>query len=437
MTNVTLPVIKLRPYQQEIYQKVVNEGCKRVICVWSRRAGKDILLLNIIAALAIKEKGTYAYFLPTYTQAKKVIWKSISNDGRSMLDMALPKELISKKNDSDMSVTLINGSIIQFLGAESVDRIVGTNYKFVVFSEAALMDERPWSLIRPILMANKGGAAFISTPRSRNWFYDMWIRAREDANWVTSLKTCYDTGVATEEDIEKERKEGMPESLIKQEYFCDFTAANEGSYYGQEIQKMREDGRISDFPIDDAIPVSTTFDLGISDATAIVFYQQIGDWVYVIDYYESNGQSLKDYARVLKEKGYMYGTHHLPHDAKQRDLSTGISRLEFFREMGITNVETIPVKPITYGIECVHRLFPKCKIHSTNCQKLIKCLEMYRKEYDEKNNVFKDKPVHDFASHGCDSFRYLGEVIREETNAKLGSIMQIPMQGTYNPFKWS
>ena len=133
----------------------------------------------------------------------------------------------------------------------------------------------------------------------------------------------------------------------------------------------------------------------------------------------------------------MYDKHHLPHDAKQRDLSTGISRLEFFREMGITNVETIPVKPITYGIECVHRLFPKCKIHSTNCQKLIKCLEMYRKEYDEKNNVFKDKPVHDFASHGCDSFRYLGEVIREETNAKLGSIMQIPMQGTYNPFKWS
>ena len=60
----------------------------------------------------------------------------------------------------------------------------------------------------------------------------------------------------------------------------------------------------------------------------------------------------------------MYDKHHLPHDAKQRDLSTGISRLEFFREMGITNVETIPVKPITYGIECVHRLFPKCTVKS-------------------------------------------------------------------------
>lgn len=430
--QITLPIIELRDYQKEIYEAIVNGGKRRAICVWARRSGKDITLLNIITALAIKDVGTYAYFLPTYTQAKKVIWTSISNDGRSMLDMAIPKELVKKKNEADMSVTLVNGSVIQFLGAESVDRIVGTNYKFVVFSEAALMTDKPWNLIRPILTANKGGAVFISTPRSKNWFHTLWEMAKQDDEWITSLKTCYDTGSATQEDIERERREGMPESLIQQEYFVDFNVANEGSFFGQEIQRMREDGRISDFPIDLSIPVETAWDLGVSDATSIVFYQKVGEWIYVIDHFESNGQSLKDYIRMIQDKGYIYSKHHLPHDGKQRELTTGITRMDFFYEMGVHNVDIVPMRSVMYGIECVHRLLPRCKIHS-RCKQLIKCLELYHKEYDDKNDVYKDIPVHDFSSHSVDSFRYAAVSIRSEINAKLGSIMQQPRVSPYNP----
>lgn len=435
-TIIKLPVAELRDYQIEPYQKIVNEGCKRAILVFHRRAGKSVLMLSILTALALKERGNYAYMLPTFTQAKRVIWQSISNDGIKIIDMCIPRELIAKKNDSDMSITLVNGSVIQLYGAESVDRLVGGNYKALCFDEAALMSEQPWQLLRPVIKANNGTAIFISTPRSKNWFYDLWNMAKDNCEWYTSLKTYKDTGMLTDDDIESERMSGMPENLIAQEYMCDFNTANVGSYFGQEIEQMRRDGRITDFPIDDSIPVSTSWDLGISDSSAIVFYQRIGEWFYIIDEYESNGQSLKDYAKVLRDKGYFYDMHHLPHDAAHRDLSTGISRLEFMREMGINNVDIVPIKKINYGIECVHRILPRVKIHS-KCQHLIKCMEMYHKEFDEKNNVFKDVPVHDWSSHMASAFRYFAEVARDQLNVERSNTMFEVRRETYNPMKWS
>ena len=398
-TIIKLPVAELRDYQKGVYDFFVNNNGKRGVLVWSRRSGKDIVCLNIIAAMAIKEKGTYFYCNPTYTQCVKTIWKSISNDGTSMLDMAFPRALIAKKNDADMSVTLINGSIVTFLGSDNIDRIVGTNPKMIVYSEAALSDPRGWNLLRPVLANNKGAALFVSTPRGRNWFYDLYNLSKSNKDWYSSLLTCEQTGSATKEEVQKEIEEGMDPRLAQQEFYCSFDVGSVGSYYADEIAKMREDGRISDFPIDTAYPVYTACDLGYSDATSFIFYQHIGEWFYIIDEYESNGQSLKDYVKMLREKGYNYDRHYFPHDINQHELGTGYTRLQMLREIGI-NGDVVPLKSLNYGIECVHRLFPRVKIHS-KCKSLIKSLEMYRKKFDERNNVFLDTPVHDAYSHYC------------------------------------
>lgn len=434
-TIIKLPVAELRDYQKGVYDFFVNNNGKRGVLVWSRRSGKDIVCLNIIAAMAIKEKGTYFYCNPTYTQCVKTIWKSISNDGTSMLDMAFPRALIAKKNDADMSVTLINGSIVTFLGSDNIDRIVGTNPKMIVYSEAALSDPRGWNLLRPVLANNKGAALFVSTPRGRNWFYDLYNLSKSNKDWYSSLLTCEQTGSATKEEVQKEIEEGMDPRLAQQEFYCSFDVGSVGSYYADEIAKMREDGRISDFPIDTAYPVYTACDLGYSDATSFIFYQHIGDWYYVIDEYESNGQSLKDYVKMLKEKGYNYERHYFPHDINQHELGTGYTRLQMLREMGI-NGDVVPLKSLNYGIECVHRLLPRVKIH-TKCKSLIKSLEMYRKKFDERNNVFLDTPVHDEYSHYADAFRYFAEVVRDQLNVERSITLFEVRKDPYNPMKWN
>ena len=227
----------------------------------------------------------------------------------------------------------------------------------------------------------------------------------------------------------------MPENLIRQEYYVDFTAATSGTYYSEQIQKMRDDGRITDLPIDYSIPVNTAWDLGISDSTAITFYQRKGEWVHIIDYYESNGAGLGEYVKVLKEKGYMYDHHYFPHDIAHRDLSTGETRLDMLFKMGIKG-DVVPMKSVNYGIECVHRLLPKTKINLNNCANLIKSLELYHKKFDEKNNVYMDMPVHGPESHAADSIRYMAIMERDRVNAEIGSVNQYGRPMEYKPVSW-
>lgn len=435
MHTITLPATELRPYQREAFDKIVHKGCKRACLIWARRSGKDYTALSIMLAKAIMEKGLYFYCLPTYTQASVVIWKGKTNTGRNILEEIIPKELIAGKNNSDMTIKLFNGSIIKVVGSDNVDRLVGSNPRGVLFSEYSLADPRGWDLMRPILSNNGGWAMFVYTPRGPNHGKELYDMAVNNKDWYVSKLTCEETGSATLEDIQRERESGMPENLIRQEYYVDFTAATSGTYYAEQIQKMREDGRITDLPIDYSIPVNTAWDLGISDSTAITFYQRKGEWVHIIDYYESNGAGLGEYVKVLKEKGYMYDHHYFPHDIAHRDLSTGETRLDMLFKMGVKG-DVVPMKSVNYGIECVHRLLPKTKINLNNCANLIKSLELYHKKFDEKNNVYMDMPVHGPESHAADAIRYMAIMERDRVNAEIGSVKQYGRPMEYKPMSW-
>ena len=168
--------------------------------------------------------GTYFYFLPAYTQSRRVIWENIDIEGFKMLDH-IPKEIIAKTNESTLKVTLVNGSIIQLIGADTFDKSgVGTNPIGVVFSEYPITRADIWSFIRPILLVNKGWAIFNGTPRGQNHAFELYEMAKNNPEWFTEVLTVDDTGVLTPEDIEKERQEGMPEDMIQQEYYCKFIA---------------------------------------------------------------------------------------------------------------------------------------------------------------------------------------------------------------------
>jgi hypothetical protein len=194
----------------------------------------------------------------------------------------------------------------------------------------------------------------------------------------------------------------------------------EGAYYATEMTWLRENGRITPkVKYNPALPVITGWDLGMSDATSIVFAQIVGREVHVIDYYEASGYGLAHYAEKLSEKKYVYGAHYGPHDLAVRELGTGMSRFDTAATFGI-KFELVPrISKLAEGIEAVRQFLPKCYFAEVKAppvpgvgkivtvDRLVDCLDSYRKEWDEKLGVFKDTPRHDWASHGVKGFETL------------------------------
>jgi hypothetical protein len=421
-----LPVEIPYNYKPRAYQlpllKALDEGIKRAVWIAHRRSGKDKTLLNFTIKKMFERIGVYFYLMPTYAQGKKVIWDGLDGAGFKFLNH-FPTEIIKKKNDTEMKIELINGSIFQLIGTDNIDSIMGTNPVGCVFSEYSLQNPKAWDLMRPILRENGGWAVFNYTPRGKNHGYDLYEMARNNPEWFCQVLTVKDTyrengdSIITERDIANERDEGMEEDLIQQEYFCSFTAAVTGSYYAKQMQKAEEEGRICSVPHESKALVDTWWDLGVGDSTVIWFTQSVGKEIHLIDYYEQNGEGLPHYKTVLEKKrevqGYNYGMHNAPHDIQARELGSGKSRIEIAKGLGI-DFRVVPNLAVDDGIEAVRSILNRCWFDKEKCKDGIKALREYHKAYDEKKKVFKSYPEHDWSSHCCDSFRYFAVGFKEE-----------------------
>ena len=393
-----------RDYQLDLWKYLENGG-KRAVAVWHRRAGKDLLSVNWCVTAALKRKGLYWHLLPTYNQGRKIVWDGMTRDGRSFLEH-FPKELWANVNNTDMRLELKNGSIYQVVGTDNVDRLVGSNPIGVVFSEYSLQDPRAWDLVRPILAENGGWAMFIYTARGRNHGYDLFNMANRNEKWYCQRLTVDDTSVLNQEAIDEEREAGMPEELIQQEFYCSFDAPLVGSYYGSLMAKALAEERIKNVPYEPRLEVHTAWDLGMGDSTAIIWFQQFGNEYRIIDYYENQGEGIPHYVKVVRDKDYVYGKHIAPHDIKVREMGTGKSRFEVSRDLGL-RFDICPNIQIDDGIEAARSIIPRCYFDEKKCSILVEALRQYRKDYDEKNKVYKNRPLHDWSSHGSDAFRYL------------------------------
>jgi hypothetical protein len=364
------------------------------------------MAFNLIIRAALKRIGVYYYCFPSYTQAKKVIWDSITNSGEKFLDY-IPKELIESANSQEMKIKLKNGSLIQLVGSDNIDALVGTNPRGIVFSEYALQDPRAYQFLRPILLANDGWALFVSTPRGKNNFWELYQIAKNSPTWYCNKLTVEDTGHISLHEIDKERAEGlMSDDLIQQEYFTSFELGVEGAYYAKYMDKIRLNGQIGCVPWEPGFKVHTAWDLGVRDSTSIIFFQNVGATIRIIDYYEKNKEGLEHYAKVLESKPYVYGRHIAPHDIAVREFGSGMTRLEKARQLGLKFIVAGDIS-IVDGIEAVRTTLGKCWFDERNCSQLIKALENYRQEYDQKKKVYKSQPLHDIFSHASDAMRYL------------------------------
>lgn len=404
--KINLDKFNPREYQVPILDAVINKKYKRVLAILPRRAGKDICAWNLAIRSALTKTQVIYYIFPSYAQGKKVIWDSVTNSGERFLDY-IPKEAIHSINSQEMKIRFINDSLLQIVGSDNYDSLMGTNCQMAIFSEYALQDPRAYQYIRPILTANLGTAIFLSTPRGKNHLWELYQIALNLPDWFVYKLTVEDTNHIPLSLIEKERKEGiMSEDLIQQEYYTSFSLGVEGAYYAKYIDKLRLKGQISQVPWEAAFKVHTAWDIGMRDSTTIIFFQVIGQTVRIIDCYENNKEGLEHYINVINSKDYSYGKHIAPHDIAVNEWGSGMTRIEKAKQLGIkfTVAENVTIMD---GIESVRSAFSKIWIDEIKCAPLLKALENYRQEYDTKKKVYKSQPLHNFASHFADAMRYL------------------------------
>lgn len=420
---MSLPRIRIphnyvpRGYQLPFW-KAMDNGAKRAVLVWLRRAGKDKTCFNYMVREAYKRAGGYYYMLPKYAQARKAIWDGIDKaTGLKFIDH-IPKEILKKKpNETEMKVVINTQdgkeSIIQLVGSDRYNDLVGTPPAGIVVSEWSISNPAAWDFFRPILAQNNGWAIFNYTPRGKNHGYDTYMMAKAlmeegDPDWFCQLLTADNTDAISLEAINAERRGGMTEDMIQQEFYCSFDGAIHGAYYSKLISEARAAERITRIPIDPRLQVDTYWDLGMNDSTVIWFCQESREGYRMVDYYENNNEGLSHYKRVLdewREKYHIsYGTHMGPHDIEVRELGTGVSRRETAKDLGLY-FDVAPKLGLLDGIDACRKILPMVWFDEVRCKDGIKCLENYSRAYDETNRTFKAKPMHDWSSHGADGFR--------------------------------
>ena len=404
--------VELDYYPRDAFIDFHDREQRWAVIVAHRRAGKTLLNILDLVYRALtdgKEDGRYAYIAPYYSQAKTIAWDYL---------LKYSKPVAAKANQSELWVELVNGARIRLFGADAGENLRGLYLDGVVLDEYADMKPSIWgAVVRPLLSDRKGWATFIGTPKGHNAFWDVYNNATKSKDWYVKVLRASQTGIIPKDELD-DAASMMTEDQYLQEFECDFESAILGAYFGKEMRQLTDQGRIRDVEYDPLFPVHTAWDLGYSDDTAIWFFQVVHGEIRCLDYHSSNGQPVAFYAGIIqsreKEKGYVYGTHWLPHDARAKTLSSNRSVIEQLGDkIPLKTIKIAPNLKLQDGIQA-SRLALTRTWFDHKCADGIECLRQYQRLYDEDSKSFRDKPKHDWTSHGADAFRYLALTWKDE-----------------------
>ena len=395
-----------RKHQSFLHNQISKHRWSVLVC--HRRFGKTVCMINhlIRSALLSKQKNPrYAYISPTFKQSKSIAW-----DYMKQFTNKIP---YIKFNETELRVDLPNGARITLLGSENSDGLRGIYLDGCVIDEYANVHSKLFpEIIRPALSDRKGYCVFIGTPQGmNNNFYELYQHAQGADDWFNYKAKASDTKIVDEDELVK-AKEVMGEKKYLQEFECDWIANIEGAIFNDTLSKMEDGKQLTRVPYDPSLPVSTAWDLGVADHSAIIFFQQNGRAINIIDYHEERGEGLPHYIQMLKQKDYVYKDHFAPHDIEVTDFGNGKTRREVAYQLGI-RFKVVPKIPLEDGIHATTMTLPKCWIDTDHCKKLIDALRHYHRKYIDKNRMFRSKPVHDWSSHACDAMRYLSVGLQE------------------------
>jgi len=442
--RVRIPALDWKPrhYQMPAWN-AWEQGCKRQLLFWHRRAGKDEIDLQKHAVGAMTRPGTYWHMLPEASQARKAIWNAVNpHSGKRRIEEIFPREIVANKNDNEMFIRFKNGSTFQVIGSDNFNSLVGSPPVGVTFSEWALANPSAWAFLSPILEENGGWASFITTPRGNNHAKSMLDAAKRDKwdptsnpkGWYTQVLRADETGAIGAESIERQRKiyaalfgKDIADLLIDQEFNCSFAGAMVGAYWGAEVAEAEAEGRIGVVPIDWRFPVHTVWDLGRAVNNPIWCFQVIKGRLKIVDFYLPENDDLEDWCKELDRRGYN-GNDYVPHDAAVANWGAKRTRYDTLKDLG-RHPKMVEKVSVADGINAGRQTIKVAEFDQERCERGIEGLKMYRREWDDARKTFLENPVKDWAEHIGSSFRYLGLAWREE--APVVAPPPKPQESTY------
>ena len=405
--------IKLKYRPRSVFEDFHTRKQRWAVIVAHRRCGKTVACINDLIVKALienKKHAQYAYIAPFYSQAKSVAWRYLER---------FSEPFMTKANQSELWVELVNGARISLFGAVNPDALRGNFLDGVVMDEMADMKPSVWGeIIRPLLSDRIGWATFIGTPKGHNSFYDIFNEAQKNPNWYVKTLRADQTNLLPQAELDDARA-SMSDNQYEQEFLCSFEAAIIGAFYGQEMRRITDLERITSVDYDPMFPCHTVWDLGFNDSTAIIWFQVVYGEIRVLDHHSSNGQAIPYYTGLLAQKedqyGYKYGYHYLPHDARAKTLASGGKSIieQIATKIDIKHLKIVPNLSLQDGIQATRLALTRCWFDN-KCDELIECLRQYQREWDDDKKVFRDRPKHDWTSHSSDAMRYLSLVWKDE-----------------------
>lgn len=418
------------PYKPREHFKPLHASKKRFkFVVAHRRAGKSVSEINELIKRALQNEREYpppryAYVGPSFAQTKDLIWGYAKH-----YTAPLPGVKIS---EGDLQLTLPNGATITLYGgAAAYERMRGLYFDGIVLDEFPLLNPAVFStVVRPCLADYRGFAIISGTSNGDDHFHELKKRNQNDPNWDFFIIPVNETDALHPDEVLEMTKDMTPEEYAR-EMLCSFDAPVEGSYYAEMMNRAELEGRITSVPHDPAAQVFTWWDLGISDAMPVWFVQKAGGELHVIDHLEVTGKGIPEVLQMVNgtwvnpqtneippevqhRQRYVFGAHVTPHDIEARELGTGKSRYEIMTSLvGNTPVFIAPGLSIEDGIAAVRSVIPLAWFDKVRTEQGRSALKNYR-----KNKT--GKPIHNWASHSADGFRY-GSVALAQTIGYISS----------------
>jgi len=421
-------IFRAYPHQRDFFSAFFVGEAHYFMEKLHRRAGKDAEAFNCAVLYACMVPGNYVYTLPKIGQARNVIWDGKDLEGQRWIDK-IPKHLIKSLNQSNCKINFRNGSILHITGADALMQShLGSNLKGIVLSEYHKTNPSIWDYVRPIIKRSGGWAIFLFTAYAKGHAFRLMQANMDNPQWWCRSLTVDDTRdnegkyIFSPEDIEEERRSGMDEALIQQEYYCSEEAAIKGTFFTEQIEHAYKEGRIKQgVTVDKHLPVFTSWDIGSRDTNSIWWFQKQGDNFVYFYQHDKNYGSIDYYLQLLEQvrvkfQFHKYGGHFLPHDVSQTEWTSGKTRHQVMRERGL-HIMPVPRMKVMERVQVARSSFKHVIIDSVGCKNGLEALTVARSVWDEARRCFTSDEEHDWSSHPSAAFQY-GLVGWHDTYAK-------------------
>lgn len=364
--------LKLHPGQAEVF----NYKSRFKVVVAGRRWGKTQLAKSAILREARQSRRLIWYVAPTYRMAKQIMWKELMD--------SIPKRWVKKSNETSMTITLINATVIELKGADNPDTLRGVGLHYLVLDEFQDMREEVWTtVLRPTLATTGGRALFIGTPKSYNHLYEVWTlgqkqELRDRKIWSSWQFKTIESPFIPAEEIEQ-AKEDMDEKSFRQEFEASFETMSGRVYHAFDRKE-----HVGKYDFNPNLPIWIGQDFNIDPMSSVILQPQPSGEVWAVGELVLFGSNTEEVANELERRFWRKArqTTIYPDPAGgYQQHARGESDLDIFREKGFKRIKHRRKHPrIADRVNAVNRMLRdatgqiRLRVDSS-CKHLIDSLE--------------------------------------------------------------